>query len=212
MRVSTTGRPGVRTLRITLMFAAAAAVLPADDTLQTVLARMDRAGAAFRSMTADMKRVSHTAVINEDNAENGVMRLKRTPPREVRMRVDFAQPNPKTAILDGKTFSIYLPKIQTVQQYDVGKNRAILDQFLLLGFGASSKDLANAYEISLVGPETIGGQATAHLSLIPKSKEALRHLKQVDLWISEVSGYPAQQKLFFPGGDYMLVTYSGLKV
>jgi outer membrane lipoprotein carrier protein len=186
--------------------------LPAADTLSQVLARIDSAGASFRSMTAQLKRVSHTAVINEDNTDTGTMRLKRVGPRDTRMRVDFTQPDPKTVTLDGNTFDIYLPKIKTVQEYDVGKNRALLDQFLLLGFGASSKELLKAYEITLVGPETINGEPAQHLSLIPKSKEVLQHLKQVDLWISDRTGYPVQQKLFFPGGDYMLVTYSDLKV
>ncbi|MGA3040873.1 MAG: hypothetical protein ABSF54_08830, partial [Bryobacteraceae bacterium] len=38
---------------------------PADD-LGAVLDRIDKAGAAFRGMSAKVHRVSHTAVINED--------------------------------------------------------------------------------------------------------------------------------------------------
>ena len=33
---------------------------------------------------------------------------------------------------------IYYPKSNTVEEYDLGKERAMIDQFLLLGFGSSS--------------------------------------------------------------------------
>jgi outer membrane lipoprotein-sorting protein len=181
------------------------------QSLDSVLATMDRAAANFRGMSAEMTRLSHTAVINENNVDKGVMLLKRGSGRDMRMLVNLTEPDPKSVALAGKKLEVYYPKIQTVQEYDLGKHRAMLDQFFLIGFGTSGKELAASYNMRLLGSETVGGQKTAHLELIPKSKEVLQHLKKLELWVSESAGYPVQQKFYLPANDYMLVTYSNLK-
>jgi len=183
---------------------------PADD-LDAVLARMDQASAAFKGMSAHARRLSHTDVINEDNVDSGTMLLKRSHPRDMRMLVNLTQPDPKTVALQGRKLEVYYPKMQVVDEFDVGKSRELLDQFFLMGFGTSRADLLSAYTIRLVGPDTVDGQKTQRLELIPKSKEVRQHLNKLELWISE-GGYPIQQKFYLPGGDYMLVTYSEMKI
>jgi len=183
----------------------------AADPLDAVLGRMDSSAAAFKSMSADLKRVSHTAVINEDSIDSGTIKLKRSH-GDTRMLVDLTAPDRKAAALEGETFQIYLPKIKTVQEYDLGKKRDLLDQFLLLGFGTPGRELSRAYDTSFMGDETVEGHKTEHLQLIPKSPEVLKQLKKIDLWVSRDTGYPVQQKFNQPSGDYTLVTFSDLKV
>ena len=183
---------------------------PAED-LDAVLARIDSAGAAFHGMSANLRRLSHTAVINEDTVDSGSVLLKRPKPRDMRMLVDFTQPDPKTVAFQGRKVDIYYPKIQTVQEFDVGGNKDLLEQFFLLGFGTSRADLENNYNIRFLGPETLDGKQTERLELIPKSKAVLEHLKKFELWIAD-SGYPVQQKFYLPGGDYKLMTYSDMKI
>lgn len=200
-----------RTVAILLIWLTPAAwCMPAGD-LDAVLSRIDSAGAAFHSMSAQLKRQSHTAVINEDTVDAGSIFLKRPKPRDIRMLVDFTQPDPKTVAFQGRKVDIYYPKIQTIQEFDVGQNRDLLDQFFLLGFGTSRADLQNAYTIKLVGQDTVNGQQTERLELVPKAKDILEHLKKFELWIAD-SGYPVQQKFYLPGGDYMLMTYSDMKI
>jgi outer membrane lipoprotein-sorting protein len=76
----------------------------------------------------------------------------------------------------------------------------------------AGSDLASKYEITNLGSEPIEGQNSTHLDLVPKSPEVLKQLKRVEVWISSASGYPIQQKLHQGGGDYRLVTYSGVKI
>lgn len=181
------------------------------DELDSVLDRIDKAGRAFKSMSAHVTRVSHTAVINEDNTDSGTMLLKRAHPRDIRMLVDLTQPDPKTVAFQGRKAEIYYPKIETVQEFDVGKNRELLDEFFLVGFGDSRGDLQASYNLRLVGTDTVAGQKTARLELIPKSKEVLQHLNKLEIWVAD-NGYPVQQKFYQPGGDYMLFTYSDMKI
>jgi len=180
--------------------------------LKEVLARMDATAAAFKGMTAKIRRVSHTAVINEDNIDSGAVTLRRAKPKEVQMLVELTEPEVKSLAFQGRKLEIYFPKILTVQEYDLGKSRALVEQFLLLGFGSTGKELAANYTITSLGEETVGGCKAHRLELIPKSAEALQHLKKVELWIAADGGYPSQQKFFLAGGDYTLVTYTDVKL
>ena len=185
---------------------------PAGPPLEAALDKLDEANAAFKTVSATIRRVSHTAVINEDNVDTGTMLIKRPKPHDMRLLVNLTQPDPKTVALQGRKAEIFYPKLATVQEFDVGQSRALLDQFFMLGFGTSRRDLLAANSVRMLGEETLGGEKTYDLELIPKSKDVLQHLHKFQLWISQANGYPIQQKFFLPGGDYMLVTYSDLKI
>jgi len=195
-----------------IAMSAAARPKPAGDQ-EAVLDRVDRAGAAFRGMSAHLRRLSHTAVINEDNVDSGTILLKRAHRRDLRMLIDLTEPDPRTVAFQGHTLEIYYPKAATVQEIDVGngKDRALLEQFFLLGFGTSRAELQASYNLRLVGQDTLGGQKTEILELIPKSKEVLQHLTKLEMWVAE-NGYPIQQKFYLGGGDYQVATYSDMKI
>lgn len=190
---------------------AAAAPAPAA-ALRATLDRVDQAAAGFKGMSAAVRRVYHTAVINEDTVDIGTMYLKRVRANEIRMLVNLTQPDERALAVEGRRAEVYYPKIKTVQEWDIERYRGLLDQFMLLGFGNTSKDLESAYTIRLVGSQTLAGQAATQLELVPKSKQVLQHLIKVELWINDATGYPVQQKFHMPGGDYQLVTYTDTKI
>lgn len=203
----------VKSSPLTLVLCAAITLvnLFGAETLESVLARMDAAAATFRSMTAQLKQVSHTAVINDTTTETGVVFMKRPKPNDTRLLIDFRQPNPRSAAFRGNKGEIYYPKIQTVHEYDLRRYKSLVDQYLLLGFGSTSRDLRKNYNLKLLGEEQVLGKNTARLELIPKSKEALEHLRKVEMWIPAGEGYPIQQKFYYPSGDYHLASYSDLR-
>jgi len=183
------------------------------DPLGDVYARMDKTAQTFKSMTADIKQTVHTAVVNDNSLENGTIKLKRAKPGDTKILVNFTDPDPKTSSIDGREVRIYLPKSNVVQVIDIGKNRAAVDQAMLLGFGATSAEIRQAYEVTFVGAEPINNQPASHIKLIPKSKEVLQQLKQAELWISDALGCPLQQKLTTSAaGDYTMFTYSNIKL
>ena len=177
------------------------------------LAKLDANSALFRSASAGIRYTTHNAAVDIDTSQNGTILLKRSSPKEMRALIDFAEPDAHTVALQGATAQIYYPKIKTVQEYDVGKKRDLFDQVFLLGFGGSGKELAAAYDLTVVAPEeTVNGEKTVHLQLVPKQKQVLSVLRKVDLWLSLASGYPLQQKGVQPSGDSTLLTYSNLKL
>jgi outer membrane lipoprotein-sorting protein len=181
-------------------------------TLDQVLSAMDEAAGAFRDMSASLKRVDHTAIINDDSVETGTVLMQRSGPRQARLRIDFTDPDPRTVTFSGRRAEVYYPKIRTVHIYDLGQYRELVDQFLLLGFGTSGRELQKSYTIKITGQETIGGQTVTRLELVPRSASAREHLSRVELWIADEGGHPLQQKFYQPSGDYSLITYSDLKI
>jgi outer membrane lipoprotein-sorting protein len=196
-----------------LTIVCALAIPLSAQSLDDIFARMDKTAAQFKAVTADIKRVVHTAVINDDIIETGTIKVKRDKPHETRMLIELTKPDPKIMWFGGTEASVYYPKIKTVQVYDIGAKRSLVDQFLLLGFGATSAELKETYNITWLGTETIDGQQTGHIQLVPKSPDLLRQLKKAELWISTATGLPVQEKIVTSAsGDYMLVTYSNTKL
>jgi outer membrane lipoprotein-sorting protein len=186
-----------------------AAPLLSAASLDPVLARMDQTALTFKSMSAKIRQVAHTAVINEDAVSEGTVHLKRSK-RDVQFLADFTSPDPKNVALSGTKVEFYLPKSKVVQEYDLGKVR--IEKFLALGFGASGKELREDYTLREIGSETVNGQKTLRVELIPKSREVLQQFPSIELWISEDKGYPVQEKFHQTGDDYQTVVYSDVVI
>ena len=185
-----------------------AAGLVSADTLPQILSRMDAAAQNFQSMTADMKQLTHTEIIDENDVQIGTVRLKKVR-NSVIGYVNFTQP-PKVIAFQDKKVEVYYPNTKVVEEYEVGGYSEQLNQFLLLGFGTSGRELQRNYEIRMIGPDTVAGRATTHIVLTPKSAKALEYMKKAELWIADDASYPVQEKIWKNADDYVLVNYSNV--
>jgi len=195
---------------IPVVLAACGSVAAGD--LDSTLARIDKAAQGFRGLTASIKNVSHTFIIKDTTEETGTMTLYRAKAKDTRMLVEFIAPAPRAVAFGGRKVQVYYPKINTVQEYDLGKQASLIDQFLLLGFGTTSSELKNSYEIKYLGPGEAAGQTCGRLELVPKSAEARNHVSRIELWVADDTGLPAQLQVFQPSRDYRLITYTKVKV
>ncbi|MBI5280199.1 MAG: outer membrane lipoprotein carrier protein LolA [Candidatus Solibacter usitatus] len=181
-------------------------------TLDEVLARMDRSANGFRGLTAKVRKVAYTALVKESTEESGDFSVLRAKPKDMRILVEFTRPDPRAIAFQGKKVQIYYPKTLTVQEYDLGKQGSLIDQFLLLGFGTPGSELRKSYAIKYGGEETINGVKTDRLELTPASSEAQKHVKLIEIWISHPEGNTVQQKVHQPSRDYVLFSYSEIKI
>ncbi len=204
----------VRALTLAAFACLAFGASPAEDPLQAVYGRMDQAAAKFKGMTADIRRVSHEGVINEDEPPDiGTIAVKLSKPRDVQMLIEFKQPDPKAVEISGTKVYMYYPKAAEVQEMNLGKeNRTRMEQFLKLGFGSTSHDLQEAYTVQYGGRDKIDGQDTTRLDLTPKSAELKAQFPKFELWISDKLGIAIQQKVYQPGGTYNVATYTNVKL
>lgn len=181
---------------------------PREDTL----ARMDKASVGFRGLTAKVRKTTYTALIKESSEESGTMTLFRPKPKDLRMLIDFTKPDPRAVGFQGKKVQLYNPKLLLVQEYDLGKQGGLVEQFLLLGFGTPGSELAKSYAIKHLGEETVNGTKTDHLDLTPNSAEAQKAVRHIEIWVSQADGITVQQKVHQPSHDYLLIQYSDVKV
>lgn len=180
--------------------------------LDGALARLDRAAAGFRGMTAQIRKISYTALVKETSEESGRIVLYRPRPKDLRMLVEFDQPSPRAVAFQGNKVQLFYPRLMTVQEYDLGRQGGLVDQFLLLGFGTPVSELRRAYSIRHVGEEKINGVTADRLELTPLSQEAAQHVRNVEIWVSQTDGMVIQQKVNQPSRDYVLVSYSSIQV
>lgn len=183
------------------------------DPLTDLQERMDRAANQFQSMTAQVTYITHTDVINENTTETATVVMKKVHSGEAKGRVDFTSPDVKTVTFAKQVVQVYYPKINTVQIYRLDKHAEQLDKFLMIGFGTSGTELAKDYTMKFLGTESINGQETDHIELVPKSNEARQYVSKLELWIPTAGEpYPVREKISQPSGDYKLVTYSDVKI
>ncbi len=173
---------------------------------------MDAAAASFRGMTANIRMVSYTAIIKETTEESGTIALRSPKPRTVVALIDFEKPDQKSYSFRDKKAQIYLPKINTVQEYDLGKYDSLLTQGLLIGFGTSSKDLRKNYTISGGADETVEGLKSWKVELVPTAETIRQHITRIELWVNAGTGLPVQEKLYRKSGDYTQIVYSEMKL
>ena len=185
----------------------AAFAAPSADPLDTVMGRMDQAAASFKGLTANIQKVSHTDVVNVNDTDNGTIVVKKYKPGDTRIRIDFAAPRQQNVAIGGGKAVVFKPVTNEAQEVDLGKSRGIVDQFMLLGFGSNSSELKSAYSVTMGGTDTVNGEKTTRILLVPKDKEVLAHVKRCELWISE-KGWTVQQKFYTDDKDYVLSTYS----
>jgi outer membrane lipoprotein-sorting protein len=160
-----------------------------------------------------MKKISYMAVLKEESVDVGKIAVRLPKKHDYHVLITFSQPDEKQVQLAGAKVDSYYPKTNTDQEVDLGKTkRALIETFVLLGFGSNSKDLQEAFQISYGGAETAAGEPTTRIVLIPKEKEVARQFPKFELWISDRTGISVQQKMYELGGDYLLATYSNMKI
>ena len=176
-------------------------------TLESVLKQLDTQAGEFHSLTADLERTKVTVVVNDKSTESGQIFVR----RDDKMRIDLTQPDPRTILRDGDNFYIYNPKIHRLEEYNLGKKKSLVDQFLLLGFGTSGAELKKGYVVTLQDEESLDNRKVVLLELTPKSDEVRNQLSKIELWIDESTWLPAQQKFYETGsGDYFIIRYKNM--
>lgn len=176
-------------------------------TLDGAFAMMDRGAKDFRSLTADIENVKYTAVVKDTSTESGKIFVR----HDQKMRIDITKPEPRTILRTGDSLFLYNPKLNRVEEYDLGKNRAMVDQYIRLGFGTKSDDLKKSYDVTLTGEEELDGKKTLVLELAPRSDSVRAQITKIQMWIDTSSWLPVQQKFFETGsGDYILFHYTDM--
>jgi len=90
---------------------------------------------------------------------------------------------------------LFNPKINRVEEFDLGKNRSLVDQYVLLGF---VRRATTSEELTCVRRwrRELDHKKTVVLELTPKSIRFANQIIKIQMWIDEASWLPVQQKFF----------------
>ena len=176
-------------------------------TLETVLKQLDSEAKAFRSLTASIERTKVTVVVNDRSTESGLVYVR----RDNKMRIDLTLPDARTILRDGDDLFVFHPRTKRLETYDLGKHRAEVNQFLLLGFGTSGGDLKKGYLVTMKGEPLLDKKKSVWLELTPKSAKVRNQINKIHIWIDQATWLPIQQRFFETGSDdYFEIHYTNV--
>ena len=178
--------------------------------LTEVLAQMNEASKKLRTLSANLDYTTVTVLVNDKSTESGQLFFRKGKTTEI--CINFQKPERKILLLKKNKGEIYLPKINQVQEYDLAQKSDLVQQFLLLGFGTDTNDLKKSYNIKYLEEVELEDDTTILLELTPRKGNVTTQISKIQIWVSEESWLPTQQKFFESGGDYLIAAYSGVKV
>ena len=175
-------------------------------TLEGVLARLDSQAGRFQGLSADVERTKVTVVVNDRATSTGTILLHGD-----KMLLQMKPPDARTILRTGDSLFVYTPGLKRVEEYNLGKNRALVDEFMLLGFGTGGKQLQDSYEVTLAGEPALDDKKTVELELIPKSQGVKNQFSKIQIWFDPATWLAVQQQFYETGsGDYSIVRYSNI--
>lgn len=174
-------------------------------TTESVLKQLEEESKSFRGMSANIERIKVTVVVNDRSVENGIMSVR----RDNKMLIELLPPDSRTVLRDGDKLYVYSPRLKRVEEYDLGKYKSQLDQYLLLGFG--SGDLKKSYLATYLGEQVLDQKKMLLLELTPKDEKVRSNISKIHLWIDPATWMASQQKFFETGGDHFTIHYTNVQ-
>jgi outer membrane lipoprotein-sorting protein len=177
--------------------------------LTKTLAQMDTAAAQFKSAQADFSWDQYTAVVQEHDVKSGTIYFVRH--GATTMAANITSPAPQQVTFDGSNVVIYTPGTNEELIYSVAKNKEQAESFLTLGFGGTSADLKNNWDVTCAGTESIAGTPTVKLTLIAKQTSVRNMFSKVTIWVDPTRDISLKQVLEQPSGDQRINTFTNIK-
>jgi outer membrane lipoprotein-sorting protein len=212
-------------LGMKLAFAAVLAVvlLPARgafaaDDLEKALRKLDAAAASFRSTSADFKFDDiDTDPVYDDDQQTGVVYYERTGSKfQMGVHIDKHnnRPAPKIYTYGNGVFELFEPPpINQVTTYTKANK---FESYVMLGFGASGKDLEAKWDIKDLGSEKLSDGKSAimteKLELVAKDPEVRKNLTKVTIWVDLERAVSLKQELDFGASKKKVSIYTNIKV
>src|SRR5438445_1638410 len=181
---------------------------PDTYTLDQVFAKMDEVQKRFRSAAADIERTHVTVLVNDEDVSAGKFYYARRG-KQPRVKLELSKPAPQYLLIDNGKLQLYTPNLKQVQEVSISGHQEKVEMFMALGFGQSSQDLKNNFDVRLTGEEVVNGKKTSVLELKPQNSAMF---KSVLIWMDQQKLVAVQIKTTENSGDYMVLKFSNVKL
>jgi outer membrane lipoprotein-sorting protein len=198
---------------LTVRAAFAAPPPSAEKEKEKVLRRLDEAAKNFHSTSADFQFDSvETDPIYDKDIQKGTVYYERKG-TAFQMAAHISEHNGKPAskvyAYAGGVFKLF--EGGAVNQVTTYSKVSKFESYLMLGFGASGKDLEQKWEIKYIGSETLDGVKTEKLELIAKDPAVLKNIPKVTIWVDPERGVSLKQVFDEGPGQYRVCVYFNFK-
>jgi outer membrane lipoprotein-sorting protein len=196
-----------------LLAARTASATPAEEKAKDeVLRRLDVAATNFHSTSADFEfDTVETDPIPDKDVQKGTIYYVRKG-NSFQMAAHIHELNGKIAS------KVYSYTSGVVNLYEKLTNQVTrfskasqYESYLMLGFGASGKDLERKWEIKYLGPEVIDGVKTDKLELVAKDPTVRKNIPKVTIWLDTERAVSLKQIFDEGPGQYRVCFYYNFK-
>lgn len=208
-----------------LVTAARAGAAPAKSgDLAAVIDEMNAASAKFTSAQADLRQEIYTKVVQDTETRIGQIYLERKS-GSVQMGMTLLAAGASAGAPPSQIFEFANGKLRMLttgdSQIDVyntaGKNQALAETLMSLGFGGSGADLEKTFAVTDDGPDTIDGAKVEKLDLVAKDPDIRNKFSRITIWIDPTRDVTLKQVLYNaangqPTGDTRTVYYTDIRV
>jgi len=190
--------------------------------LTYVLKQLDTASAKFQRATADFQWDYYEKIVHDTTTQKGSIYFEheKSSTSMGAVLVDPAAGSKTKPIkiiqYQAGTVQVFDPGVDQITVLHEGSNQAEIEGFLTLGFGGSGTDLARAWTITDLGPETLtdNGQPikVEKLDLVGKEADSRKNFSHVTIWVDPTRAVSLKQIFYTASGNYRTATYANIKV
>lgn len=207
-------------MKLSKLVVAAAAVtllwipasLQGQDRLETILKEMEKAGRGITSLKADIHQKKYTVLLKQfDAGESGKIYFRKAKDGGAELRREISKPTPNFLVVTGGVATFFQPVINQVTVRDLGKDKDKAE-FMVLGFGATTRALKETYNIRYLGAEKIDGKQVEKIELVPKSDKFKALFASIVMNLDTKRWIPVSNKLTEANGDYLLISFDDISL
>jgi outer membrane lipoprotein-sorting protein len=183
-----------------------------NSELKTVFEQMDKISKNFQSFNANLIQKKYVAILAEfDQTETGEFFYARSKDGSALIRQDISSPRRMILTLKGELATVYHPVGKQARIVSLGKNKDKAE-YLATGIGQSPQKMQETFFVTYQGNETVNGVPCSVLLLRPRDKKAASLYSSITMWVQKLSGIPVQTKFQEANKDYVLMTFSDIKL
>ena len=184
------------------------------DDLDGVLQQLNAAAKNFHSITANVEfKTITTDPIPDTDVQSGVAYYERKG-GSFEMAAHIHTHN------NGPSQRTYMFSDGAFRMSDTGKESDAkaytqankYESYLMLGFGASGKELQDKWNITYLGTETIDGVKTDKLELVAKDPNVRKTIPKVTVWMDTARAVSLKQVFDEGEGVSRVCTYTNIKL
>jgi outer membrane lipoprotein-sorting protein len=178
-------------------------VLPQVQTVDTVLAQMEKSNASYPYIQAKIESKTYTSFVNKfDEPKTGKVWISHSGNAPRQIKIEFEKPIKEQLLIDNGKFTKYAPNTKTGTIFNFSKEDQAEGECILLGLCQSSARIKQNYTVTLSNPDTVGGVMATVLDLVPKEAKRAANIKSIRLWLDSSKWYPVQTRVYTPNGNY----------